>query len=276
MKTYGLIGFPLGHSFSRAFFTERFRREGTDAQYLNFELRAIDELPQVLAAHPDLCGFNVTIPYKQQIIPWLDALSDEARAIGAVNVVRVTHEGDAANEKAYKKNEKAFSADEVPSLWDDPSRPWRLTGYNSDVIGFMDSIRPFLVPHHCRALVLGTGGASQAVTYGLKQLGLEVKRVSRTPHEAVWGYADVTPDVLRDYTVIVNCTPLGMYPKTDVCPPLPYNVIGCEHLLYDLVYNPEETLFLQKGREHGATVKNGLEMLHLQALAAWKIWNETK
>ena len=275
MKTYGLIGRPLGHSFSRAFFTEKFRRDGIDAQYLNFELPSIDELPQVLSDHPDLCGFNVTIPYKQQIIPWLDALSDEAKAIGAVNVVRVIRVGGGQQKNGYSGDENGHRPHENGVSSSGTSRAWRLRGYNSDVIGFTQSIRPLLRPHHRQALVLGTGGASRAVVYGLQRLGLAVQLVSRTPREGVWGYADVTSGVMNRYTVVVNCTPLGMHPQTGACPPIPYEAIGSEHLLYDLIYNPEETLFMRRGRERGAAVKNGLEMLHLQALASWDFWNET-
>lgn len=246
MKQYGLIGHPLGHSFSRQFFTEKFAREGVDAEYLNFDIESIEQLPQLLEEHPALQGFNVTIPYKQQVMQYLDALSDEAREIGAVNVVRVTRQ-----------------------LPDGPI----LKGFNSDIIGFMDSIRPLLKPHHRRALVLGTGGASKAVCVGLNRLGLEWKYVSRTPRDGQFTYADITPDVLADYTVIVNCSPLGMSPRIDSCPELPYRSLTPQHLLYDLVYNPVQTLFMRQGRRQGATVKNGLEMLHLQALASWEFWN---
>ena len=248
MKQYGLIGHPLGHSFSRRFFTEKFDREGIDAEYLNFDLESIDLLPQILAEHPDLQGLNVTIPYKQAVIPYLDELSDEARAIGAVNVVRIARS----------------------------STRTILKGFNSDIIGFMDSIRPLLKPHHRKALVLGTGGASKAICCGLEKLGLEWRYVSRRASSpSVLTYAEITPSILAEFTVIVNCTPLGMSPRLDSCPELPYRALTPDHLLYDLVYNPEETLFMHQGRRQGATVKNGLEMLHLQALASWKFWNGT-
>ena len=327
---YGLLGYPLGHSFSRAFFLEKFAREGIDATYLNFELPSADLLQQVIAEHPGLRGLNVTLPHKQAVIPLLDELSDEARAIGAVNVIRITRQD---------------------------GRP-HLKGFNSDIIGFMDSIRPLLKPHHTRALVLGTGGASKAICHGLEKLGIEWRYVSRTrtPNQpsspqspsplghsssqtfplghpssleasplghpsspkasplghpsspeasplgqpssqtsplghpsapqdtSVWcsayspslpplTYSDVTPSLLADYTVIVNCTPLGMYPKVDAAPPLPYAALSPRHLLFDLVYNPEVTLFMQQGRRFGATVKSGLEMLHRQAVASWEFWN---
>ena len=182
MKQYGLLGYPLGHSFSRAFFTDKFQREGIDAEYLNFELPDISQLPEVLDAHPQLRGLNVTIPHKQAVIPYLDALSDEARAIGAVNTIRITHDADGHR---------------------------LLKGFNSDIIGFTDSIRPLLKPHHTRALVLGTGGASKAICRGLEQLGLEWCYVSRSPREGLLTYSDITPARIADYTVIVNRFPAG-------------------------------------------------------------------
>jgi shikimate dehydrogenase len=245
MKVYGLIGFPLVHSFSRAFFTEKFKREGIDAEYRNFEIPTIDDFPAVVRDTPDLCGLNVTIPYKQKVIPLLDELSDEARDIGAVNVIRVTRRDGRAH----------------------------LKGCNADVIGFMRSIAPLLCSHHRRALILGTGGASLAVGYGLRKLGLQTLYVSRHPGEGQIAYTDLTAPVMREHTVIVNCTPVGMFPHTDEQPAIPYDMVGPGYLLYDLIYNPEETRFLHEGRERGATVKNGLEMLHLQALASWDIWN---
>lgn len=246
---FGLVGHPLGHSFSRLFFTEKFGREGINAEYLNFDLESIDLLPKVIEEHPNLRGLNVTIPYKQAVIPYLDELSDEAREIGAVNVIRISRLSD-----------------------DDESKP-ALKGFNSDIIGFMDSIRPLLQSHHKKALVLGTGGASKAICRGLEKLGLEWKYVSRTAHEGQYTYSDITPELLDDYTVIVNCSPLGMSPRTDSCPDIPYEALSSRHLLYDLVYNPDITLFMRHGRRYGATVKNGLEMLHLQAIASWEFWN---
>lgn len=244
-RQFGIIGFPLGHSFSRAFFGDKFERERLDAEYLNFEIPSISDLPLVLERHPHLEGFNVTIPYKLQVIPYLDELSPEARAIGAVNLVKITY----------------------------PAGDRRLTGYNVDVTGFTLSLKPLLRPCHRRALVLGTGGASHAVAYGLRSLSIEPLIVSRTPHNDRIGYPDLDESVLRDHLVIVNCTPLGMYPHVDACPDLPYQLLTPDHILYDLVYNPSETLFLRKGKQYGATTKNGLEMLRLQALAGWDIWN---
>ncbi len=245
-QRYGLIGFPLTHSFSRRFFTEKFQSEKIDAEYLNFEISQIDLFPEVIAKTSNLIGVNVTIPNKQQVIPFLDEVQEAAKEIGAVNTIRI--------EKSPEGT--------------------RLTGYNTDVIGFRESIRPLLKGHHRQALVLGTGGASKAVIYALKELGIESKLVSRNPEGATsLAYSALTPEIMKDYSVIVNTTPLGTYPKSDTFPPIPYELIGHDHLLYDLVYNPEVTEFLRKGKENGATIKNGLEMLHLQALAAWEIWN---
>lgn len=242
MTKYGIIGNPLGHSFSKGFFTEKFAREGIDAEYLNFQISEIGKLTEVLRENPELRGINVTLPYKTEIIPFLDELSDEAREIGAVNVVQI--------------------------------RNGHLKGFNSDIIGFTKSIQPLLKPHHQKALILGTGGASRAIRVGLTRLGLEWKYVSRTPHEGMITYEDITAETLREYEVIVNCSPVGMFPKVDGCPAIPYEFLTPDNLLYDLVYNPETTLFMKKGALQGAVVKNGLEMLHLQAIASWEFWNE--
>ena len=242
MTKYGIIGNPLGHSFSKGFFTEKFAREGIDAEYLNFQISEIGKLTEVLRENPELRGINVTLPYKTEIIPFLDELSDEAREIGAVNVVQI--------------------------------RNGHLKGFNSDIIGFTRSIQPLLKPHHQKALILGTGGASRAIRVGLTRLGLEWKYVSRTPHDGMITYEDITAETLREYEVIVNCSPVGMFPKVDGCPVIPYEFLTPDNLLYDLVYNPETTLFMKKGALQGAVVKNGLEMLHLQAIASWEFWNE--
>lgn len=245
MDTYGLIGYPLGHSFSINYFNQKFRDENIDAEYVNFELPQIDDLQEVLDATPTLRGFNVTIPYKQKVISYLDSLSPEARAIGAVNVVKVERKG----------------AELV------------LKGYNSDVIGFTQSIEPMLEKGHKKALILGTGGASKAINYGLRSLGLDTLFVSRSKKDDTVQYDDITPDVVREYNVVVNCTPCGMYPHVDECPRLPYEAMDSHTILYDLIYNPDETLFMKRGAEHGATVKNGLEMLLLQAFASWEFWH---
>ena len=224
MDKYGLIGYPLGHSFSIGYFNEKFHNEGIDAEYVNFEISQIEDLPEILAANAHLKGLNVTIPYKEEVMRYLDDITPEASAIGAVNVIRVSHKGS-----------KTI-----------------LKGFNSDVIGFTRSIESMLEPCHKKALILGTGGAAKAVAYGLKSLGLET--------------------MIEAYNVIVNCTPLGLYPNTEACPDLPYEAMNSHTLLYDLLYNPDETLFMKKGRQQGAITKNGLEMLLLQAFASWEIW----
>lgn len=242
MTIYGIIGYPLGHSFSKGFFTEKFARESINAQYLNFEIPDVAMLPDVLRNNPELRGLNVTLPHKQAVIPLLDEMSKEAKEIGAVNVIRI--------------------------------RDGRLKGFNSDIIGFTNSIKPLLMPHHKKALILGTGGASKAIRVGLNRLGIEWTYVSRSPREGMITYEDITAETLQAYTVIVNCSPVGMFPNVAQAPEIPYDCLSDKHLLFDLVYNPEETLFMKKGRAEGATVKNGLEMLHLQAVASWDFWNE--
>lgn len=246
MDTYGLIGYPLGHSFSRNFFNQKFVDEGIDAVYENFEIPSIEMFLEVLEATATLRGLNVTIPYKEKVISYLDVLSPEARTIGAVNVIKVEHK--------------------------DKQRV--LKGYNTDVIGFMRSIEPMIEPHHKKALVLGTGGASKAVCYGLRQLNIEPVLVSRYQRPGTIQYKDITQEVVKEYNVIVNSTPCGMYPKVDDCPDLPYEALTSENLLYDLVYNPDQTTFMKRGAAQGAAVKNGLEMLLIQAQTGWDIWNE--
>lgn len=247
MDKYGLIGYPLGHSFSISYFNQKFQDEGIDAVYENYEIPNIDALPEVLGSNPEAEGLNVTIPYKEKVIPFLDNISPEARAIGAVNVIRVTHRGSKIE----------------------------LKGYNSDVIGFTKSIEPMLDKKwHQKALILGTGGASKAIDYGLRNLGLETVFVSRYERPGTIQYKNITPEVVKEYNVIVNCTPVGMYPKTEVCPELPYEAMDSHTILYDLIYNPDETLFMKRGAEYGANVKNGLEMLLLQAFSSWEFWHE--
>ena len=239
MDKYGLIGYPLGHSFSISYHNQRFADEGINAKYVNFEIPNIEDLLEIISANPELKGLNVTIPYKEKVMEYLDYISPE------VNVIRVIHEG----------------------------RNVKLKGYNSDVIGFTQSIEPMLESYHKKALVLGTGGASKAVAYGLKSLGIDSVFVSRYERPDTLQYERITPDVVREYNVIVNCTPLGMYPKTEACPNIPYDALDEKNILYDLIYNPDETLFMKKGIQHGAQVKNGLEMLLLQAFASWEFWN---
>ncbi|MBO4519043.1 MAG: shikimate dehydrogenase [Paludibacteraceae bacterium] len=243
MRHYGIIGFPLVQSFSAKFFNEKFAREGIEAEYSLYPLcdvqsgnvQSTKELKRLLDT---LDGMNVTIPYKQTVIPYLERLDETAEVIGAVNVV-------------YKH-----------------------VGYNTDCLGFIDSMKPLLREFDQKALVLGTGGASKAVCYGLRKLGVEPTLVSRTPREGMLGYEDLNAEVMASHTIIVNCTPLGMTPNTETCPDIPYSQITARHLLYDCVYNPDETLFLKKGKAQGATTKNGMEMLFGQAKAAWAIWNK--
>ena len=247
MDKYGLIGYPLGHSFSISYFNQKFQDEGINAVYENFEIPDVDLLNEVVDSNPNLKGLNVTIPYKEKVMQYLDTISPEARAIGAVNVIRVTHEGTKI----------------------------KLKGYNSDVIVFTQSIEPMLDKKwHKKALILGTGGASKAIDYGLRNLGLETVFVSRYERPGTIQYETITPEVVKEYNVIVNCTPVGMYPKTEECPKLPYEAMDSHTILYDLIYNPDETLFMKRGAEHGAQVKNGLEMLLLQAFASWEFWHE--
>lgn len=249
MEAYGLVGHPLGHSFSAGYFAEKFVREGIDATYTNFDIADISQLTSLIAENENLRGVNVTIPHKQAVIPLLDELSAEAREIGAVNVVRIARDADGTI---------------------------RTKGYNSDVIGFVESLRPLLQSHHRRALVLGTGGASKAIVFGLKKLGITPIYVSRMKRTDALTYEGLTPEVLSAHHVIVNCSPVGMYPHVDEAPDVPYHLLTSQHLCYDLVYNPLETAFMKKASAQGAVVKNGLEMLHLQAEAAWKFWHSTE
>ena len=245
-RLYGLIGFPLGHSFSQDYFNQKFEAENIDARYINFEIPEISDLKNVLARNHNLNGLNVTIPYKQLVIPLLDEMDPEAAEIGAVNVI-----------KFVRRNGRTI-----------------LKGYNSDIIGFRDSLAPMLTEHHSHALVLGTGGASRAVSYALRSLGITPQLVSRRPAPGVITYADINPDIIDSHKIIVNTTPLGMYPHVDECPDIPYNLLTTRHLCYDLLYNPDVTLFMKKSADAGAEVKNGLEMLLLQAFAAWHIWQK--
>lgn len=248
MKRYGLIGFPLGHSFSQKYFTHKFQAEGIDARYDLFPLTSIDELPRLMGEVDNFEGFNVTIPYKQDVMAYLDDLDEQARAIGAVNVVKISY------------------VDGVRVL----------KGFNSDAYGFTESIRPMLGETHKKALVLGSGGASKAVIYSLRRLGLTPVVVSRHPAEGKLTYGCLNESIIKEFTVIVNASPVGMSPKVDECPDIPYEHLTPAHVCFDLVYNPEETLFLKKARSMGADVKNGLEMLHLQAEGAWNYWNSQK
>ena len=246
MQKYGLVGYPLSHSFSRRFFTDFFEKNVLEATYLNFELSNLSQLPATLVEHPELDGFNVTIPYKEAILPYLDCIDPQASDIKAVNTVRINRSGGKIE----------------------------LTGFNTDLIGFNDSLLPLLRPHHTKALVLGTGGASKAVVHVLHNLSISVQSVSREAKEGISiSYGQLTRELIEQHTIVVNTTPLGTYPKTEGYPEIPYEYLSDKHLLYDLVYNPPVTRFLQRGADRGATTKNGREMLELQAMAAWRIWN---
>ncbi len=245
-RKFGLIGYPLSHSFSRKFFSEKFSEEGIDAEYLNLELENIEQLPHVIASYPDLVGLNVTIPYKEQVITFLDFVDESAALIQAVNTIHILRSGHHVS----------------------------LHGYNTDIQGFQESIQPLIQQYHHKALILGTGGASKAVVKAFENLKIDTILVSRNPEEkGELSYNDLDEDVMDNYKIIVNTTPIGTYPNVEGCPTIPFELITSKHLLFDLVYNPEVTEFLKQGKQCGATIKNGLEMLHLQALASWEIWN---
>lgn len=241
MRHFGLIGFPLSHSFSKKYFSEKFEREHiADCVYENYLLASIQLLPQLIQKdNPE--GLNVTIPYKESVISYLDYLDPAAEKIAAVNCI-------------HFKNRK-------------------LTGFNTDIIGFERSLKPLLQPHHKNALILGTGGASKAVGYVLSKLNISFHYVSRNKKEDHFTYDDLNEEIIHQHTLIINTTPLGTSPDVHHCPDIPYRFLGKAHLLYDLIYNPAETLFLQKGKQQGAMIKNGYEMLVLQAEASWEIWN---
>ena len=244
-KTYGLIGKRLTHSFSKDYFNRKFDAEGIDAEYINFEIEDINMLIEVISQYNNLCGLNVTIPYKEEVMQYLDEIDDDARNIGAVNVIKIIKNGN----------------------------DFKLKGFNSDFTGFNESLAPMLAPCHDKALILGTGGAAKAVAYGLGKLGLEVQMVSRHKSAATLVYEELTKATVQSHKVIVNTTPLGMYPDVNSYPDIPYRFLTKSHICYDLIYNPEETIFLQKSKEMGAIVKNGLEMLLLQAFKSYEIWN---
>ncbi|MBS1496516.1 MAG: shikimate dehydrogenase [Bacteroidetes bacterium] len=243
MNLYGLIGFPLGHSFSKKYFTQKFEKEGIDNCVFDlFPIPQIEDFPALLQQYPLLKGIAVTIPYKQTVMPFLQSFSREAIEIGAVNCIKIL--------------------------------PEQLIGYNTDVIGFEQSFKMLLQAHHLKALVLGTGGSSKAVQFALKQLNIPFLLVSRRQDaENIITYADINKKLLEEFTIIINCTPLGMTPNVDTMPAIPFQFINASHYLYDLVYTPEETMFLKMGRQNGAIVKNGYDMLILQAEENWKIWN---
>jgi shikimate dehydrogenase len=247
MRGFGLIGFPLSHSFSGAYFARKFEREGIgDCSYDIYPLEHIDLLPDLIRSKEYLQGLNVTIPYKEQVIPYLDSVDKDISDIGAVNTIKIFRRGDRLH----------------------------LKGYNTDVFGFYMSLKPLMKENFSRALILGTGGASKAAAHVLKRMGLAVTYVSRVPKKAGHlSYDQVTPQFISTVQVIVNTSPSGMYPNIDAYPDIPYERLTPEHVLFDLIYNPTETKFLALGRSKGATIKNGLQMLHLQADRSWEIWN---
>lgn len=241
---FGLVGKHISYSFSRGYFADKFQREALPHTYVNFDIESIEELDEIIKTTPNLKGLNVTIPYKETVIPLLDELNKRARKIGAVNTVKIT-----------KKQ--------------------KLIGYNTDYYGFKNSLKPHLKKHHKRALILGTGGASKAIAYALKKLKIKFDYVSRSQKKGVkFLYSEITEDIISSYHIIINCTPIGTFPNVNQCPDIPYDAITKKHILYDLIYNPEQTKFLRCGEIKGATTINGLEMLQLQADKAWEIWND--
>ncbi|MEZ4803705.1 MAG: shikimate dehydrogenase [Gelidibacter sp.] len=243
MPNFGLIGKHISYSFSKTHFTAKFENDELDYSYENFDIEDISQFPSIIKNYPELLGLNVTIPYKESIIPYLDELNDIAREIGAVNTIKIESSG-------------------------------KLKGYNTDYYGFEKSIEPLLKPHHTRALILGTGGASKGVAFGLKNLGISFDFVSRQSNGmAQFTYGDLTEDLIKSYPIIINCTPIGTLPNVNECPDIPYDAVGKGHLLYDLIYNPIQTKFLICGEIKGATISNGFRMLELQAEKAWDIWS---
>lgn len=244
MKLYGLIGYPLGHSFSKQYFTEKFLREGLDdCVFESFPIETIHEFKALIAAHPNLKGLGVTIPYKELVLPFIDELSDEVKSIGATNSIKISEN--------------------------------KLIAYNTDIIGFEESFKKGLQPVHKKVLVLGTGGASKAVQYVLNKMGIPFLVVTRnaSPLPEFIQYEAIDRQLISEYQVVINCTPVGMYPNENIAPAIPYDLLTTDHYLYDLVYKPAKTLFLEKGEEMGAVTMNGYEMLIIQAEASWKIWN---
>ncbi|WP_111309552.1 shikimate dehydrogenase family protein [Confluentibacter sediminis] len=244
MHKLGLLGKNISYSFSRTYFKSKFEKEGIlDVSYENFDIEDISLFPSIIENTYGLKGLNVTIPYKQVVMPYLDDIDEKAKTIGAVNTIKVKKDG-------------------------------KLIGYNTDCYGFEKSIKPYLTPRHKKALILGTGGASKAISYVLQELNIEYHYVSRTASEhSHFTYNDLNETIIKEFDIVINCTPLGTFPNIDNCPNIPYQAITDKHILYDLIYNPLETKFLKLGKEHSATIINGLKMLELQAEKAWSIWN---
>ena len=243
MPFFGLIGYPLSHSFSKKYFTEKFEQEGlSNCWYENFPIASIDELRKIFENNPGLLGLNITIPYKEQVLPFLHESSEAVRQVGACNCIKIIS--------------------------------GKLHGFNTDVIGFEETLNAKLLPHHKKALVLGSGGASKAIQFVLRKKGIEFIVVSRSKNPLFIHYEKVTPELIEQHPLIINTTPLGMQPHTDTYPSIPYFALTTQHYLYDLIYNPAKTLFLQKGEDRGATIQNGADMLVIQAEESWKIWNK--
>ncbi|GAA4953445.1 shikimate dehydrogenase [Algibacter agarivorans] len=244
MNKLGLLGKNISYSFSKSYFKKKFEDEDIhNTSYENFDIESIDLFPSIIKKTEGLKGLNVTIPYKEQVIPYLDKVNKKAKAIGAVNTIRITKKG-------------------------------KLVGYNTDCYGFKHTIKPFLKSHHKNALILGTGGASKAIAYSLKEMGISYQYVSRKLKKGIgFSYDTLQESDVENHQIIINCTPLGTFPNVDDCPNIPYGAISKNHILFDLIYNPEETTFLKQGKQNQATTINGLNMLKLQAEKAWSIWN---
>ena len=241
---FGLIGKNIDYSFSRGYFSEKFQKENLKHQYVNFDLEDISKFKNIFKNSENIKGLNVTIPYKETVIPYLHKLNKRARKIGAVNTIRITKKG-------------------------------KLVGYNTDFYGFKNSLKPHLKAHHKKALILGTGGASKAIAYALEQLNIEFYFVSRTKkNNAAFTYPQLTECIINSHHIIINCSPVGTFPDVNICPNIPYNGISEHHILYDLIYNPKETKFLKQGKQQNALIINGLKMLELQAEKSWEIWNK--
>lgn len=241
MKTYGLIGKNISYSFSKSYFTTKFHNDAIKAKYVNYDIESIEEIKQIVNNSIDLQGLNVTIPYKEAVIPYLHDIDPQAKRIGAVNVIKIENK--------------------------------KMIGYNTDVFGFTKSIFPLIAPNHEAALILGTGGASKAIRHALVSMGYQINMVSRDAKKGDFTYDELDKDIIKNHQLIVNCTPLGTHPDVNQFPPIPYEFIDSSHLLFDLIYNPSVTSFLAQGKERGATVINGEQMLIGQAEKAWEIWN---
>lgn len=268
MKLYGLIGYPLTHSFSEKYFKAKFQKENiAEVDFKTFAIKELTDFPRIIESNPDLKGLSVTIPHKENIIPFLDELDEIAKNIGAVNCIKIVRSSE-------------FGADSITQNHKPQTSNLKLIGYNTDAYGFQQSIKPFLETQHERALIIGTGGAAKAVAYVLKNIGIDVHFVSRKNNSTAqqfnnsFSYSDLNQNIISKIKLIVNATPLGMFPNIDSSPQIPYKYITPEHLCYDLIYNPEESLFLEKSKKYGAVTLNGLSMLHHQADKAWEIWNQ--